>query len=123
MIINNAAMIPAPTQRPFQEQWKFDLAKALGYTSANDVDINKATPTMYHLPVDDPFTFLEDTNEVIVWEVDGPEDERGMRHSRLLYPGANTIALKPVRYPLPDGYRLITVTTDDNQQHRIAIHD
>lgn len=109
--------LPAPIENDVPA-WELDLVVALGYTLVPDGD---QVPTCYNLPKH-PFAFLEDTDEVIVWEVDGPLDERGMRHAKLNLQG-DGVALTARRYPMPAGFHLQTITMPDGQQHRLAIRD
>lgn len=109
--------LPAPIDNGLPA-WELDLAVALGYTREPDGD---QVPTVWNLP-EHPFAFLEDTAEVIVWEIDGPLDEHGLRQPHPDQTG-NAIALTARRATIPAGFHLQTITTTDGAQHRIAIRD
>jgi hypothetical protein len=103
---------------PPYQQWILNLAEALGYTTEPDGD---RPPSIYVLPVDEPFAFIEHTDrptEVVAYEADGDENDRGMRGVRTV---GNQFVWNAVRRPLPDEFELVTLTTDDGNTHRIAL--
>lgn len=103
--------------------WEIDLARALGYTVGERVGERMpdgTAPTAWNLRRH-PFAFLEQTREVIAWEVEGEPDETGIRRSQVDPMRPNEILLRPVRYPLPPGFDFATIRNVDGSEHHVVL--
>jgi hypothetical protein len=109
--------LPRPIQDGTYKSWQFEILRALGYREYSPS--GRVKKHFGNLPMD-CIAFAENSDGVIVWEVDGYEDEHGIRKARI-EPDLSTIALRPIRYPMPAGFELVDVTTPDGAVHRIAL--
>lgn len=103
--------------------WETELARALGYTFGEHLGEripDGTAPTAWNLIVH-PFAFLEQTHEIIAWEIEGEPGPDGIRRAQIDPTRPDELLLRPVRYPIPDGFEILTLTDPDGSQHVIAL--